>query len=199
MSPEAGVSDGRLIVVVGPSGSGKDTLIGWLRANLPPGVPVRFVRRAITRPSDAGGEDHEAMTRDEFLAAEGTGSFCLTWEAHGLLYGIPADIVDHVARGGVAIMNGSRHALGGLFAVFPDARVIAIEVNAEERRRRLAARGREDEGGIAGRIGRHDGDLHQYRVDCVIDNSGPVEKAGQALLSMVLEADGASEALRALP
>lgn len=199
MSPDAGASEGRLIVVVGPSGSGKDTLIAWLRANLPPGAPVRFVRRTITRPLDAGGEDHEAMTPEEFKAAASRGKFCLTWEAHGLHYGIPADLVDHVGQGGLAVMNGSRHALGRLLAVFPAARIASIHVDAQERRRRLSARGREDRDGIAGRIERHDGDLHRHRVDAVIDNSGPVEKAGQALLSLLLKDDGDSEALRALP
>ncbi len=199
MSPDAGASEGRLIVVVGPSGSGKDTVIAWLRANLPPEAPVRFVKRTITRPLDAGGEDHEAMTPDEFDAATSDGQFCLTWEAHGLKYGIPADLVEHVGRGGIAVLNGSRHALGRLLAVFPAARIASIHVDAQERRRRLAVRGREDQDGIAGRIERHDGDLHQHRVDAVIDNSGPVEKAGQVLLSLVLREDGGSEALRALP
>jgi ribose 1,5-bisphosphokinase len=51
-----------LIVVMGPSGSGKDTLMSHARAALAAEHKVLFVRRAISRPADAGSEDHLPMT-----------------------------------------------------------------------------------------------------------------------------------------
>ncbi|MBK8456892.1 MAG: phosphonate metabolism protein/1,5-bisphosphokinase (PRPP-forming) PhnN [Phyllobacteriaceae bacterium] len=192
---------GRLFVVVGPSGSGKDSLIAWLKQALPAESAVRFVRRTITRPADAGGEDHAAMTPADFEAARTAGRFCLIWQAHGLSYGVPADLVGHVRQGGIAILNGSRHALADLFAVFPDARVISIHVEPIELKRRLAGRGRENAAAIAGRLGRHDGGLGNHPVHAIIDNSGSLDAAGQALLSLIDPALAArrSKLLPALP
>ena len=82
--------DAMLVLVVGPSGAGKDTLLEAARQALADDPRFRFVRRVITRPADAGGEAHEAVTAEEFAARE----FALQWQAHGLSYGIPADAIE---------------------------------------------------------------------------------------------------------
>jgi len=183
--PDLGRPAGRLYVIVGPSGAGKDTLIDWLGRHLPPGHGVLFVRRAITRPPALDSEIHEPMTEAEFAAAAAEGRFCLTWQAHGLSYGIPATARAYVEAGGVAVLNGSRHALPAILAVFPQARVIVVTVDPEERWRRLAARGREDKAAIAARVERSDGALGGIAVAAVVDNSGPVDEAGAALMALV--------------
>ena len=75
-----------IFAVVGPSGAGKDTLIQGALAARP---DLRLVRRVITRPTDAGGEDFEGVTEDDFAARRRAGDFALHWQAHGLSYGIP--------------------------------------------------------------------------------------------------------------
>ena len=79
---------GTLFLVVGPSGAGKDSLIDGLRARLDPSRFV-FARRTITRPSGAPGEDHLACSETEFERARSRGDFLITWQAHGLHYGLP--------------------------------------------------------------------------------------------------------------
>ena len=181
---------GRLVVIAGPSGSGKDTLIDWLRGHVDPASRILFVRRAITRPADAGGEAHEAMTPEQFSVAERGGAFCVTWEAHGLSYGIPAGTLDHVRKGGTAVVNGSRKALPRIRAIFDNILVILLTVDPAELLRRLGERGRESEAEIRERMARARLETAADGEAVEIDNSGPVEAAGRRVLTLVEQSAG---------
>lgn len=138
-----------LVLVVGPSGAGKDTLLAGARAALAGDARFRFVRRAITRPAEAGHEDHEPVTEAEFARRD----FALSWAAHGLRYGIPADIADDLARGGTVVANVSRGVIGTAATRFP-TRVVEVTAPPEVLAARLAERGREDAADIAARLAR---------------------------------------------
>jgi ribose 1,5-bisphosphokinase len=138
-----------LVLVVGPSGAGKDTLLDAARVALADNQHVRFVRRVITRPTEAGGEAHEAVTEVEFSAR----TFALAWQAHGLRYGIPIDITTDLTAGRVVVANVSRGVIADAAARFP-VRVIEITAPPEVLAARLAARGRESAAGVAARLAR---------------------------------------------
>jgi len=142
-----------LVAVVGPSGAGKDTVMEGARAIL--GADPRFVfaRRAITRAVDAGGEAHDAMTREAFEALRCAGGFALSWPAHGLLYGIPRAIESAMADGRVVVANLSRGVLGEAASRYP-LRVLNITAPLPVLAARLALRGREDAADIAARLAR---------------------------------------------
>ena len=142
-----------LILVVGPSGAGKDTLLNGARVVLGDDPGVRFVRRVITRPGDLGEEEHESVTEQAFLVRQEAGDFALSWRAHGLHYGIPADISLDLARGRVVIANVSRAVVAEAAERFPVA-VVEITAPADVLARRLAARGREDAADVARRLSR---------------------------------------------
>ena len=142
-----------LIAVVGPSGAGKDTLMAGARAAIAHDARFRFVRRAITRPAEAGGEDHEALSEADFAARRAAGGFALAWEAHGLNYGIPRDIEEDMAARHVVIANLSRAVLPEAGARYP-LRVLNITAPMEVLAARLAARGRESTADIAARLAR---------------------------------------------
>ena len=142
-----------LILVVGPSGAGKDTVLDGARVRLAGDPRFRFVRRAVTRPAAAGGEDHEAITEAEFDRRVAAGGFSISWRAHGLGYGVPADIGETIARNVVAVVNGSRTRIDAAAALFP-TRVIEITASPEMLAQRLAARGREPAGDISERLAR---------------------------------------------
>lgn len=137
-----------IFAIVGPSGAGKDTLIAGALARRP---ELRLVRRVITRPSDAGGEDFEGVTPEDFARRADRGDFALTWDAHGLSYGIPRSQTEGP---GMVIFNGSRAALPGAAKVFPDLRVILITAPDILLAARLAARGRETPDNIRSRLSR---------------------------------------------
>ncbi|MEY4212550.1 MAG: hypothetical protein RL458_775, partial [Pseudomonadota bacterium] len=81
---------GTVFYIVGASGVGKDSLIDLLRARLPARRFV-FARRVITRPSESGGEDHEACTDSQFLEREARGEFLLSWQAIAQRMRLPAE------------------------------------------------------------------------------------------------------------
>lgn len=147
-----------LILVVGPSGAGKDTLLNGAREALAEHAPVRFVRRVITRPAtgrgaDPGEEAHESTSEQAFHARQEAGDFALSWRAHGLHYGVPADIGIDLAQGRVVIVNVSRAVVAEAAERFPVA-VIEVIAPADALARRLAARGREDAVDVARRLSR---------------------------------------------
>ena len=138
----------RVFAVVGPSGAGKDTLI---RGALVARPDLRLVRRVITRPTEAGGEDFEGVTPQDFAHRQARGDFALTWEAHGLSYGIPKRQLSGPQD---VIFNGSRAALPSAVRVFPGLRVILVTAPDIILAARLAARGRETATDIRARLGR---------------------------------------------
>lgn len=139
-----------IIAVVGPSGAGKDTLIAGALAARP---DLRLVRRVITRPSDAGGEDHVAVTEAEFERRKAAGDFALDWQAHGLFYGIERA---QLAGPGPVLFNGSRAILALAQQCLPGLRVVVVTAPPEVLGARLAARGREAADDIATRLRRAD-------------------------------------------
>lgn len=131
---------GQLFIVVGPSGVGKDTL---LDAALVGCRNVRRVRRVVTRPASAGGEDIVSVTTDEFSRMQARGDFALSWDAHGLSYGISIEIDAMLSAGQSVVFNGSRTELDIAKKTYPDLKILSIEVDHDILRGRLIARGRE--------------------------------------------------------
>ncbi len=142
-----------LILIVGPSGAGKDTLMNGARAALADDPRFRFVRRVITRPGDMGEEAHESVTEQAFELRREAGDFAFTWRAHGLHYGVPADIAMDLARGRVVVVNVSRAVVAEAAARFPVG-VVEVAAPANALALRLAARGREDAVDVARRLSR---------------------------------------------
>ena len=82
-----------LYYVIGPSGAGKDSVLGWLRTHLPADGRVLFAHRYITRPATAGGENHVELSVAEFALRRDAGLFCLHWASHGLHYGVGREVL----------------------------------------------------------------------------------------------------------
>lgn len=145
---------GIFFVVVGPSGSGKDTLIDGARAALGADGRFRFARRVITREAGAAGEDHEAVAAAEFARREAAGEFLLSWSAHGLSYGLGRDLLALVGEGRHVVANGSRAALPDLVGRVPRLVVLEVWAPPEVLAERIAGRGRETQADIRTRVAR---------------------------------------------
>ena len=133
---------GTLIYVMGPSGSGKDSLLSALRPRLR-GLPVAFARRYISRPACAGGEQHMALSAGSILSMEAQGRLAMRWSSHGCQYGIGRSIDGSLEHGICVIVNGSREYLPEALRRYPDLLPVLVEVEPAILRQRLLARGRE--------------------------------------------------------
>lgn len=172
---------GRVFAVVGPSGVGKDTVMQAVQQHQPRTV---LVRRVITRPSEAGGEDFEGVSPTEFTERKARGEFVLHWNAHGLSYGIPASMTRHLQQGCPVLFNASRTILRDAALTFPELEVLHITAEASALAARLKARGRESETDIAQRLARSQVALTAGLKVTEIDNSGPLD----ATVAKVLKA-----------
>lgn len=190
ISPEARnlpIRSGAFVAVVGRSGSGKDTLIGYARRLLAGETAAVFVRRVVTRSSNADFEDHDTATDESFDAALAAGAFALTWRAHGLKYGLPASVDSVLQEGRVAIANVSRGAISAARRRYAAVVVVEITAATELLEARLADRGRESGGAVQARLAR---EVHAADVlgDARrIDNSGAVSIGGEALVAIIGE------------
>jgi len=168
-----------LILVVGPSGAGKDTLLAAARARLAGDPGFRFVRRVITRPADPDGENHEPVTPEAFAARR----FALHWSAHGLRYGIPHDIEDDLASGRRVIANTSRAVITDAVARY-QARVILITAPIAVLAQRLAQRGRETEADIAARLAREVALPPGIDTETILNDTTPEEGTERFLVAL---------------
>jgi ribose 1,5-bisphosphokinase len=179
---------GAFVAVVGPSGAGKDTLIGYAKARLGARepVPVHFVRRVITRAADGATEDHDTLSPEAFEQARAGGAFALWWEAHGLRYGLPESVDRQIAAGHTVVANLSRAALPALRERYRNVSIVAVTASAETLTKRLMARGRESADEVLARLARAAaGGLGVSGVVTTISNDGSIAEGGDALIAAI--------------
>lgn len=179
-----------LVAVVGPSGAGKDTLMTLARAHLAGDDRFRFVRRAITRPAESGGEDHRALDIAAFAAERDAGAFALWWGAHGLFYGIPRGIEADLAARRVVIANLSRGVLAEAAARYR-LRVLNVTAPPEMLAARLLARGRETAGDVAARLARESALPPGLDVATVTNDASPEDGAARVVAALSRAAEDA--------
>ena len=143
---------------------------------------IVLARRVITRPSDAGSEDFDGVTVAEFQSLKDAGAFTLSWEAHGLHYAIPTAVEAHLKDGRDVLANLSRAVLIRAKDRFARFDVINLTADRDVLAARLAARGRETDTQIAGRLERATVGLPNGIEARNLDNSGPLEQTVQAAL-----------------
>lgn len=179
------IAPGILFFVVGPSGVGKSSLLAWVRSRLPVGGDTLFARRTITRGA-APGEGHEPIDRVQFEAEAATGGFSLAWEANDFCYGVRAGMEADLQAGHRVVVDGSRGYVPTLLQRFPEARVIWVTASNDAIRNRLETRQREAGAALLQRLDR----AQQFSppagpATLRINNCGPIEVAGAALLALI--------------
>lgn len=183
---------GRLVLVVGPSGVGKDSILDGARKALADNGKILFPRREITREPGLGGEDYIAVTPQDFRQRQSSGAYFLSWHAHGLDYGIPQEIKERVEAGFTVVVNVSRSAIGEARKLLPGMVTVAfIKASPEALRQRLLARGRETPEEIEERLSRAAAyappQTRENMPVVVINNNGPLEEAVRQFVSLLTD------------
>jgi ribose 1,5-bisphosphokinase len=167
------IGPGRLVLVVGPSGAGKDTLLGLARAACADDANIVFPRRIITREASAS-EDNEQISPDAFKQALEQDAYAMHWEAHGHGYALSRAIDDDIRAGRSVIANVSRTVIAAVRRAYSEVVVVLITAPAHVLAQRIAARARGSDGNIAQRLGRTVDDLAAI-PDATIMNVGSAD------------------------
>jgi ribose 1,5-bisphosphokinase len=186
------MSSGQLFYVIGASGSGKDSLIRYARERTADRAGIMFARRYITRPADALGEDHIALSEAEFEARAAAGLFAMHWRSHGLRYAVGAEIDPWLASGGGVVMNGSREYLEAARRSYAGLTVVLVTIRRDRLAARLTLRGRETTEQIMERLARAEAFAPPTGPVEVIENDGELREAGERLLRLLTAAPATS-------
>ena len=149
------IGPGRLVLVVGPSGAGKDTLIAGARAACRDDATVVFPRRVVTRPA-SNFEDNDFVSKSAFEQAAAKGAFAFWWSAHGHDYGIPLAIDFDIESGRTVVCNVSRTMVDVVRKRYAHVMTILVTAPKDVLAARLAARDRASDGRILERLSRND-------------------------------------------
>jgi ribose 1,5-bisphosphokinase len=175
------IGTGRLILVVGPSGAGKDTLIDLARAACAADGGIVFPRRVVTRAASRF-EDNEQVSVEAFRQARSRGDFAIHWEAHGHGYALPRAIDDELCAGRTVIANVSRTVVEAVRRAYADVTVVVVTAPAHILADRLAARGRGSDGEVAYRLGRA---VDAATADVTINNVGNAGDHARELIRVI--------------
>jgi len=177
---------GTLFIVVGNSGSGKDSIISGAVNGYPKELKeVKLTKRYITRtPSEL--QDNYSITTDDYKVMEQQGKFALKWKIYGLNYGVPIEIDEWLEKGYPVIVNVSRMIIEQAREIYENIKVVFIEVPLEITIKRIKNRGRESGQLLKQRIDRASANQTMPGADFIVNNSKELDKAIEDFLKYLI-------------
>ena len=186
------MSKGMLIVISGPSGSGKGTVVKQLRQNGGYTVSVSVTTRP-PRPGEDGGVDYFFVSDEEFRRMRSAGDLLESAWFVDHYYGTPRAYVEaEINKGKVVVLEIDVNGAFQIKARIPGAvLVFLLPPDMAELRRRLTNRATEAAGNIEGRLRRAAEEIEMIeKYDYLVIND-TVENAAEAINTIV-----AAESLR---
>lgn len=172
------MQQGRLVVVSGPSGAGKTSVLNRVFETC--SVPLVRSVSATTRPPRAGetnGVDYHFLSDEEFQALQKRGKFveCFEVFGQGHWYGtLESEVATGLAAGKWVVLEIDVQGALAVMERFPDAITIFLRPSSrQELERRLRGRGTETEEAIQRRLARADRELalaDRYQYQVINDN-----------------------------
>jgi guanylate kinase len=185
--PTAGAPGAMIVIISGPSGVGKDTIIRTLR-DRHPSTDRRFVVTYKTRSPRIGevaGVDYNFVSVDEFLRKQVDGDFLEASEVHGHWSGTPRDqVAAALAEGCDAMLKIDVQGAEKIKALVPEAlRIFVAPPSDDARERRLRRRATETPEELARR--NRDAELEMAKMDeydhVVVNETGQVERTARQI------------------
>jgi len=174
---------GGFVLVVGPSGAGKDTLLQLARRELEASPQFVFPRRLVTRSSSVW-EEHDSIDHAAFERGISAGEFALAWRAHGHGYAIPRHCLAEAVAGRIIICNVSRMVVEAARERLPNVSVVEITAPREILAARLAGRGRGDDADLGARLERSR-EIPPFAVDLTIINDRAPQDGARLLVDFL--------------
>ena len=179
---------GFLLVLSGPSGAGKGTLVERLIEARPECIFSISSTTRSRRASEAEGVEYEFVSRDEFERRRSAGWFLEWAEVHGCLYGTPVRFVDEQVRSGrVVVLDVDVQGGASVRRARPEAvSVFIYPPSLDALRQRLIQRGMDDDEVMERRLQNAPGELSQWReYDYLVIN----DRLDQAVAGLVAIVD----------
>lgn len=177
------IGPGKLVLVVGPSGAGKDTLIGLAGKKSEGNPEIVFPARTVTRAASPY-ENNRSVTPESFAREVAAGQFALSWQAHGHSYGIPKSIDDDLRLGRSVIVNVSRTVIVEAKVRYQNVKIVSVTAPADILAARLSNRKRDSDGSLTQRLDRAVSDAGA-EPDLIIENVDTAEAGATVLLAFV--------------
>jgi len=163
---------GMLVIISGPSGSGKGTVVRELDASIGYALSISMTTRA-PRPGEQHGRDYFFVSEEEFLAARDSNGLLEHAQFVGNLYGTPRDYVEQeIEKGKIVVLEIEVEGALQIREKFPEAVLIFLmPPDITELARRLSGRHTEDKMTIEQRLTRAKNEIKYIsRYDYIVIN-----------------------------
>jgi ribose 1,5-bisphosphokinase len=165
----------KIVLIVGPSGAGKDTLL----RNIKDKIDANIIKRYITR-KPTPDESNYFLDIEAFEILEKNGFFISTWRAHNNRYGIPKNQI----KDGLNIISISRGTIKNFEEKDKNVTTIEVTVPKEILYERLKKRGREGEENIKKRLNRSYDKIEAKRL-ITFQNVKPIDESVKDFINIL--------------
>jgi guanylate kinase len=189
MSKRMAYPNPMLVVVSGPSGVGKSTIVAALARRHPQVVPIVTATTRPLRPGEIDGVHYHFMSTEEFERLRASNGLLESAQVHGHWYGTPLDQIRGILRAGRdAILTIDPQGARAVRWLVPDALLLFVmPPSLDDLDARLSQRGSEDAASQA--LRRHNAVDEMAAANdydhIVVNETGHVEESAERIWEVI--------------